>query len=337
MTTAEQPFTPEAVPAAAPAPNAVWEWIWRAAALKAARAMPKLSWLGRERLRRARLAAELADRALDPIEPLRAGSSVPLALSLYREAAYWALIQEAEAPDVPATLADAMDASKFDLAKLAGGADSLAAVRGALAQKTFADTAEDTTDAVRRDAELAQTFVYALIDADIDRDDRVTSLLVQRWLRVAGAALIVLVVLYGLMSAIGRAVRGTDLALGKPWRASSSAFECHPQNSECGGARTAIFFHTNEEDSPWVEIDLGEPQTMRRLEVVNREDCCADRANPLVAEVSDDRTKWREVARSTETFREWDTTFDPVKARYLRVRVDRRAILHLVRVSVWSR
>jgi hypothetical protein len=293
--------------------------------------------LGRERLRRARLAAELGDRALDPIEPLRAGSSLPLAISLYREAAYWGLIQESEAPNVPANLRDAVAASKADLSKLAGGPDKLAAVRVALVDKTFVETAEDPADAVRRDAELAQTFVYGLIDSDIDRDDRVASVLIQRWLRVAVASVVAAGLLFAAWSGLSRVLQGPDLALGRPWRASTQEFECHPQNNECGGARTAILFHTTEEDSPWVEIDLGAQRTLGRVQVVNREDCCPERAVPLIVEVGDDRTHWRPVARATEAFREWETNFAAVKARYLRVRVDRRSILHLVRVSVWEK
>jgi hypothetical protein len=293
--------------------------------------------LGRERLRRARLAAELGDRALDPIEPLRAGSSLPLAISLYREAAYWGLIQESEAPNVPPNVRDAFAGSKADLAKLAGGPDKLAAVRAALVDKSFVETAEDPVDVVRHDAELAQTFVYGLIDSDIDRDDRVASVLVQRWLRVAAASVVAAGLLFAAWTGLSRVTQGPDLALGKPWRASSKEFECHPQNSECGGARTGIFFHTHDEDSPWVEIDLGAQRTLGRIQVSNREDCCPERAVPLIAEVSDDRTHWRPVARATEAFREWETSFEPVKARYLRLRVDRHSTLHLVRVSVWEK
>jgi hypothetical protein len=337
MTTADQSINAQAASPVAVASSALWEWIWRAGALAAARARPKLSWLGRERLRRARLAAELGDRALDPIEPLRAGSSLPLAVSLYREAAYWALIQESEPPNVPATLREAMAGASAELVKIAGGDDKLAAVRTSLADKTFVETAEDAPDVVRRDAELAQTFVYGVIDRDIDRDDRVAAVLVQRGLRVSGALLVAAALLFGLWSVLNKLTQGPDLALGKPWRASSSAYECHPQQNECGGAHSAMFFHTTEEDSPWVEFDLGSPQKLGRVQVVNREDCCPERAVPLVVEVSDDRTHWRSVARATESFRDWEMSFDPVKARYLRLRVDRRSLLHLVRVSVWSK
>jgi hypothetical protein len=106
---------------------------------------------------------------------------------------------------------------------------------------------------------------------------------------------------------------------------------------ECGGARSAMFFHTTEEDKPWVEIDLGAPQKFSRVEVVNREDCCPERAVPLVIEVSDDQKNWRDVARRTEVFREWETTFNQVSARYVRARVDRRSVLHLVRLTVRAR
>jgi hypothetical protein len=58
---------------------------------------------------------------------------------------------------------------------------------------------------------------------------------------------------------------------------------------------------------------------------------------PRVIEVSNDQKNFREVARRTEVFREWETTFPPVTARYVRARVDRRSVLHLVRVTVRAR
>src|SRR5262245_31945466 len=69
------------------------EWLWRSAALRAARARVNPSGLRRERLRRARLASELADGMLSSDDLLEAGSalSVALAVSLYREAAYWSV------------------------------------------------------------------------------------------------------------------------------------------------------------------------------------------------------------------------------------------------------
>jgi len=140
-----------------------------------------------------------------------------------------------------------------------------------------------------------------------------------------------------LFSAVHRAIRGTDFAAGKPWRASSIAYECKPAERSCGGGTTAILFHTQEQDQPWVVFDLGSPQKLARVEVVNREDCCGERAAPLVFETSTDGEKFHEVTRTTEPFDVWETTFKPVTARYVRLRVDRRSYLHLVRVSVFAR
>jgi hypothetical protein len=337
MTTAETPIV-SATPASAPASGLVArliEWIWRGRALQEARARPKLSYLGRERLRRARLAAELGDRALDPVEPLRAGSPLPLAISLYREAAYWALIQPGDLSGIP-NLREAFAASKADLAAAAGGADKLAAVRSALVDKSHLETAEDPPETQRRDADLAQAFVYKLIDSDVDRDDRVADMLIQRWLRVVASLFVLTAILFGAIAGIRNVTTGPDLAQGKPWRASSKAYDCHPENTSCGGAHSAMFFHTEEEESPWVEIDLGSSQTFKRVSVVNREDCCPERAVPLVVEVGDDQKTWKEVGKATETFREWETSFSPTKARYVRLRVPRRTALHLVRISVFN-
>jgi hypothetical protein len=146
-----------------------------------------------------------------------------------------------------------------------------------------------------------------------------------------------LIALIAARVGIQRAIRGADLALDKRWHASSKAFDCHPKTNECGGAQTNIFFHTQEEDSPWVEYDLGAPQKLARVHVTNRDDCCGERATPLLVEVSDDDKTWRGVAKQTETFRDVDIKFTPVTARYLRLRVEKRTAMHLGGVSIHAR
>ena len=125
-----------------------------------------------------------------------------------------------------------------------------------------------------------------------------------------------------------------DLAKGKPWRTSSSMFTCHPDNIECGGARTTILFHTQEDAEPWFLIDLGAPTAFRSATVVNRRDDGKERAVPLVLEVSDDEQTWRQVSRRDEVFKVWKPSFDAVTARFVRVRVARRSYLHLEAVRV---
>lgn len=334
MASAQASESPVSSNVGAALPSGLLEWFWRGNALKAAKAAPKASSLRRERLRRARLAAELADRTIDPAEPLRDGSSVPLAVSLFREAAYWALLAKSDADGKP-TLRELLDSGNYP--KPAMSEDDFALVRKALVDKTFVETADDRTDTVCRDADLLQAFVHGLVQSELDAEDRVTSVLVQRWVRVGLLALVALAVLFVIGNSLRRAMQGPDLLAGKPWVASSKAYDCRPKDMECGGARSAMFFHTTEEEKPWIEFDLGAPQEFARIEVVNREDCCPERAVPLIVEVSNDKAKWKEVARRTDTFREWETKIKPTTARYVRLRVDRRTSFHLVRVTLRPR
>jgi hypothetical protein len=236
-----------------------------------------------------------------------------------------------------ANIREAFAASSYDFSKTCLGQEKLAMVRAALVDKTFIETAEERPDVLRREVDLCQSFVHALIESNLDQEDPVAAVIVQRWLRLGVVLLVLAGALFGGKVGVQHAIKGPDLALGKPWRASSRTFECHPKQEECGGAATAIFFHTNDENRPWVEIDLGAALSFGRIGVVNREDCCPERAVPLIVEISDDRNRWIEVARRSESFQDWEATFRTVKARYVRFRVDRVSTLHLVRVSVWAR
>jgi hypothetical protein len=313
----------------------IWEWLWRSEALQSARAQLRLPQLRRQRLQRAQLAAELADSALDPIDPLRAGSSVPLALSLYREAVYWALSAQSEASDIADLKAAFAAASQPMLESVAGHRERLADVRVALVDKTFVHTADDASEIVQRDAALVHDFAHALIQRTIDQEERVGTVLVQRWLRTGATLLILVVAIAGATLAWKRHSQVPDLAAGKPWRTSTKAMDCKPKEHDCGGAKTSILFHTLEERDPWFEIDLGSSRTFSVVEVINRSDCCPDRAIPLVVEArANDSDRWQQLARRVEAFQEWQARFKPVKAHYVRVRVDRRSTLHLERVSV---
>lgn len=128
--------------------------------------------------------------------------------------------------------------------------------------------------------------------------------------------------------------RGPDYALGRPWVASSKMYECRPQANSCGDAATSIFFHTAEQDRPWLEIDLGEPVSISHVIVTNRRDCCHDRAVPLMVEVAVEKDRFTEVARREIPFDVWDARFSPRTARYLRLTVTRRSFLHLEKVEV---
>jgi hypothetical protein len=120
-----------------------------------------------------------------------------------------------------------------------------------------------------------------------------------------------------------------DLTIGHPWKASSKFAECHPDQTECTGLHTAIFFHTNEEDNPWLEWDLERPTSFSRMTIENRKDLGMNRAMPLIIEVSDDEKTWREVLRRDDEFSTWRPSFPTQTARYVRLRVPRRVYFHL--------
>lgn len=129
-------------------------------------------------------------------------------------------------------------------------------------------------------------------------------------------------------------VISSGLALGKKWVASSQ-IEVHPQSGTIDDQlRNGIFFHTKEEDNPWIEIDLEKPTPVSNVEVLNRSECCSERTVPLVVELSVDRKTWNEVARKDENFRYWKATFSTQDARYVRLKVARRSYLHLERIGV---
>jgi len=127
---------------------------------------------------------------------------------------------------------------------------------------------------------------------------------------------------------------GRDLAAGRPFRTSSTYPGCNVPYGLCANERLDVFFHTNEDESPWVEIDLGSVQTFSSVSVTNRLPDYKERAVPLAIETSIDGLAFAEVARQNETFSVWDAKFKPVKARYVRARALRRTWLHLGRIVV---
>ena len=332
---AEPAVSTQATVAESAAPRGILEWFWRGKSLKLARAYrTQLPRVEHVRLRHALAALELADRAYDPVEPLRSGSSLGLSISLYREAVYFALLAQDErftGPDL-ATLFRELPQDLLEFA--AGGTEELRAVRLALAERDFVQTADLAQELLPGDAKVARDFAHALVRKKLLPEARVGSLLLQRGARSFGlTALFAVLLTVGIVS-IQRLTLKPDLAEGKSWRASSALDVCKPKEHYCASARTDIFFCTLEEASPWVEIDLGKRTDFSRIDVTNRSDCCGERAAPLVAEVSDDQNSWREVARRKDSFSEWSTKFAPQKARYVRLRALRRTILHLEKVAV---
>jgi hypothetical protein len=332
-------------------PASLLEWLWGAQAMKAVQVgEPPSSPEEVAQGARARLALEVGDRAFDPVEPFRAGSGAAFAIEAYRQAIYWSLGALASTRPEATTAAEpaAQDETKPGAATAAAAGvverfrTASGALRGlateceegrreAILARTFAEDAAEPLAALQSDAVLLRELATALVSLTETPGARRQAILRRRALRLA---LVVAALLLGFIT-LRPFYPKSNLAAGKPWKASSTYTVCDPAKHSCGGATdTDIFFHTLEDDSPWVEIDLGEPTRISEVTVRNRTDCCTDRALPLVVEVASEPGAWKEVARRTESFGTWEPTFKPVRARYVRLRVPRKTFLHLVEFSI---
>jgi hypothetical protein len=308
-------------------PRQFLEWLFRPAALREARAGLRAADDPREvAARQARLVLEVARRTAEPAESFPPGGQPAVLVGLYRDAIYWALAARRTNPTpAPVDLRALWDEANPQLASASPPDNEESA---ALRKTLFDDDPARSLAITDEDAARTRAFAEALV-WELDGPRRVVErVFVQRWLRVALVGALVL----ALVIAIRIFWLGPNLAAGKPFRVSStySGWPSCLANNGCKG----LMFHTETETNPWVEIDLGAPKKIRRIEVINRADCCADRATPLVAEVGTDRVTWTQVARSDEPFGSWKVNFPPRVARYVRLRSPRHTVLHLQAIAV---
>jgi hypothetical protein len=81
---------------------------------------------------------------------------------------------------------------------------------------------------------------------------------------------------------------------------------------------------------------LGTIQRLSSVKVQNREDCCSDRAVPLLLEVSSDGKQWKQLARKNDVFTTWTAEFSSVEARWVRLRLARKGMLHLAGIDIYK-
>jgi hypothetical protein len=333
--------------AAAPAPRRpgalrrTWEWFWRRNAMAELR---KSGTAGSERaaelLRRGWSALDVAKRTLEPPERFPAGTPYAVAWEVARQAVYWGLRADrliTQGDDAPSlSLNELVAEARPRLVAPAGGASELAAIEGSLRDRTLAEQSELATEEQSRSAHAMTRFASALL-LDLEQPriglDR---LWFQRLWRCGGLVTLLALLVFGAFKVRDLMVDQRDAARGKPWKTSSvltQTTSCPSPQQTCAES-PFFFFHTLEDDKPWLEIDLESKQRIVGAVIENRQDCCADRALPLALLVSNDHKTWKEVVRRTDVFGTWKPTFAPVSARWVRVQVQKRGILHLHRVSI---
>lgn len=165
------------------------------------------------------------------------------------------------------------------------------------------------------------------------------------WRRIwrRGAMVLALLAVALMAPTVWHALRDRDLTAGATWRASS-AWQ-NPQSGTLTKRRILdslphLFFHTGEQSEPYLDVDLGGVRSIERVVVVNRHDCCYERANGLELLLSIDGHSFSSVAARDlrSVFRRWDVALAQKPARYVRLKLpgDKR-ILHLADVRVYGR
>ncbi len=342
----QEPAAAAAAPPAVAAGNAeaprpgrvrrVFNWFWRGRELKQLKQQRVGSARAGQLALRGRLLFELGERARRPAEALPYPGDAAAA-ELFRQSAYWAVRAIAVAADAEgqstnepwATLPAPL------LEKIAGSSERVPEVTRLVEGGSFIDPWElSEGQRALRASELAG-IAKVLLDEVAWQSRARDALWIQRLLRIGAVIVLTVVVVSSVRWVMDRAEQGRDLAVGKPWRASSlmGGVGCTSPLQECGES-TDFFFHTTDENGPWLEVDLGKPTRFEALRVDNRRDCCFDRAVPLIVEASNDQQHFRELARRTNSFNSWLATFTPTEARYVRLRVPRQSLLHLARVRV---
>jgi hypothetical protein len=265
-----------------------------------------------DQLAQAKLFAEVARRVERPADALPPADSVAVALVLWQQAAVCAL-----------TAVEEVSAADDDLlVRAAGSPELLQAIQSALKQAQLSTPAEPSAKSALV-ASLAG-FTARLI-SEIEAPRRVARR--ERWLRAARYAVPGVLPLLALLSAAVWFARGPNLIAGSTMKLSSQLSSC--EKGSCGSAS----FSTREEPSPWVSYDFGKTRSLHSIVVHNRSDCCWDRALPLLVEVSDDGSRWRELVRTERPFIRFSHDLD-AKARYVRLRVARKSYLHLDQVTI---
>ncbi|HET7545153.1 MAG TPA: discoidin domain-containing protein [Polyangiaceae bacterium] len=311
----------------------LWQWFWREDSMRELqRAIPA----ERARLlQSARATAEVGRRVEESPEPFEYRVDAILC-DLYRQSIQCSLRalhgapEPAQAPVVPAPVPAEL------LLKAVPDAETRRKIESAIQSGSF-ESFEELPERESAALVVALRKVATSLISELETDKRaVEALWTQRFLRLGLVLGLLGTIALVTMKFLDGAEQRRDLAAGANWRASSvypGATGCRSPQQECNES-PEFFFHTEEEQAPWIEFDLGSAQQISGARVDNRKDCCSERATPMVIEVSSDQHHWQRVARRDAAFTSWSAHFAPVQARWVRFRLEQRNALHLQHVRI---
>jgi hypothetical protein len=134
--------------------------------------------------------------------------------------------------------------------------------------------------------------------------------------------------------------RPENIALNKPAKASSYALGTEAKGAVNGRRYENFGYHSEKEESPWLEIDLGGAYELTKARVYARHDCCYDQSIPMVFEVSDDGATYRVIEKrkhAFDAFDPWEISLRHTKARFVRLRRVGKGWLVLAEVELEGR
>jgi hypothetical protein len=131
-----------------------------------------------------------------------------------------------------------------------------------------------------------------------------------------------------------------NLAARKP-ATQSSTYQNNPAYAAANGVDGQKYdtslFSTEEEQSPWWEVDLGAQYAIENVMLYNRVGCCQERARGLQVLLSSDGENYKLVyTHDNTTFRNRRVDIGGLGARYVRVQLPYRECLHLQEVEVYQ-
>jgi len=149
--------------------------------------------------------------------------------------------------------------------------------------------------------------------------------------------------------AFARTEESDNVALGRSaWQSSTSArarkrsLRRDAEGGNDGDLQAEYGFHTAQQEGPWWAVDLGAEFALRRVRLYNRRGA-ERRLRLFVIETSPDFMTWTTVyahePKDTSLLLKQpiEIGFDPpARARYLRIRLPRVGVLHLVEVEVFK-
>lgn len=185
-----------------------------------------------------------------------------------------------------------------------------------------ADTAELGQQAERAIREFSRPLRRGVVRASI-------------WCLGLAATLGITVALLSWVSPALRArIFPPDLGLTARYRVSSTIAGL-PQNGVGTYARGEVFFHTDLQARPYIDLDFGRPIRVRQVRIQNRRDCCGERALPLDVKAVEKNGE-RFLCQRRAPFDSWTCQAGRVRTSRLRIEVPGTSMLHLRSIEVYE-